>query len=70
VDELVAKLTNTCRHEGGKVHCNIAHRCQVSATKIAEECDADHSKQLPGHDTHAANPRLSILSPSIRKCNG
>jgi len=49
VDKLVAKLTNTCRHEGGKVHCNIAHRCQVSATKIAEECNADHSKQLPGH---------------------
>jgi len=49
VDELVVKLTNACRHEGGKLHCNIAHRCQVSATKDAEECGADHYKQLPGH---------------------
>jgi len=49
VDELVAKLTNTCCHEGGKLYCIIAHRCQVSETKIAEECGADHYKQLPGH---------------------
>jgi len=37
VDELI-ELTNTWCHEGGKLHCNIA-----------EECGADHYKQLPGH---------------------
>jgi len=59
VDELVAKLTNRCRHEGGKVHCNIAHRCQVSATKIVEECGADNYKKIARSHTQLTLPRYS-----------
>ena len=67
VDELVVKLTNTCRNEGGKLNGNIAHRCQVSATKNADVVQTTASNCQV---THAANSCLSILSPSIRECNG